>query len=54
VEREWNYLLFRDGVEGPDVVLQGYGGEGKETVERVELPSVQGQCREVFLCSPIR
>jgi hypothetical protein len=30
VEREWNYLLFRDGVEGPDVVLQGDGSEGEK------------------------
>jgi hypothetical protein len=27
VEREWNYLLFRDGIEGPDVICQGYSGE---------------------------
>ncbi len=27
VEREWNYLLFRDVVEGPDVVIQGDGYE---------------------------
>jgi hypothetical protein len=44
VERVWNYLLWRDSVEGSDVVLQGEGSEGEETVESVELPSVQGQC----------
>ncbi len=27
VESEWNYLLFRDSVEGSDVVLQGDSGE---------------------------
>ncbi len=27
VESEWNYLLFRDCVEGSDVVLQGDGGD---------------------------
>ncbi len=29
------YLLFREGVEGPDVVLQVDGDEAKKTVERV-------------------
>ncbi len=28
VEKKWNYLLFRDSVEGPDVVLQGDSCEG--------------------------
>jgi hypothetical protein len=49
VEREWNYLLFRDDVERPDVVLQGDGGErvdsGGDRGEGVELPSIQGRCR---------
>ncbi len=27
VESEWNYLLFKDGVDGPDVVLRGDSGE---------------------------
>ncbi len=44
-----DYLLFRDGVEGPDVVLQGDSSEGVddggERGEEVELPSVQVQCR---------
>jgi hypothetical protein len=29
-----DYLLFRDSVEGSDVVLQGAVSEGEETVER--------------------
>jgi hypothetical protein len=49
VERDWNYLLFRDGVEGPDVIFQGDGGErvdgGRDSGEGVELPSVQGRYR---------
>ncbi len=44
-----DYLLFRDGVEGPDVVLQGDSSErvdgGGDSGEGVELPSVQGRCR---------
>ncbi len=36
VEREWNYLLFRGDVEGPDVVLQGDGGEGVDGRGKVE------------------
>ncbi len=37
--RQWrgsDYLLFRDGVEGPDVVLQDDNGEGVVAVETVE------------------
>ncbi len=34
VEREWNYLLFRDDVGGPDVVLQGDSSKREVTVER--------------------
>ncbi len=30
-----DYLLFREGVEGPDVVLQVDGDEAEKTVERV-------------------
>ncbi len=30
-----DYLLFREGVKGPDVVLQVDGDEAEKTVERV-------------------
>ncbi len=43
-------VQFRDIVEGDDVVLQGDGGERVDSRgdsgDVVELPSVQGQCRE--------
>ncbi len=49
VEREWNYLLFRDSVEGPDVVLQVYSGDrvdGEGDSEKeVDYLLFQGQCR---------
>jgi hypothetical protein len=51
VESGWNYLLFRDGIEGPDVVLQGDSSKrvdgGGDSGESVELPSMEGQCRGV-------
>ncbi len=42
-------MEFRDGVEGPDAILQGDSGEGfdggGDSGEVVELLSVQGRCR---------
>ncbi len=41
-----DYLLFRNSLEGPDVILQGDGSEGVDgegdSVKGVELPSVKG------------
>ncbi len=35
MESEWNYLLFRDGVDGPDVVLQGDGSKRVDGAEEI-------------------
>jgi hypothetical protein len=37
VESEWNYLLFRDSVEGPDVILQG------DSSERIDCGGESGE-----------
>ncbi len=47
VEREWNYLLFRDGVEGPDAARELMTEEKEEMEVDFPLPSVQGRCRVV-------